>query len=216
MLHLQTLHNHLNLTDAFNIAVFAAACIAFWSCFHLGELLIDSAFDPALHISQSTKFKQGIASNNYCYISFHIPHTKTKPSGDDIHLTDSSCSCSPVTAFLHHLHSNTNILDETPLFSFETAAWSWSPLLCSWFMDHCNAIWSSAGLGSVKGHRFWIGGATFLLMLGINPRAMELSSISYILETMWRDFASIHWSWIESHTSILSTMTCFKEHLLAN
>ena len=48
MLHLHALHNHLDLTDTFNIAVFAVACVAFWSCSCLGELLIDSNFNPAL------------------------------------------------------------------------------------------------------------------------------------------------------------------------
>ena len=51
MLYLCALCSHLDLTDTFDIAVFAVACVAFWSCSHLGELLIDSNFDPALHVS---------------------------------------------------------------------------------------------------------------------------------------------------------------------
>src|SRR5882724_11267178 len=30
--HIKALHCHLDLTDAFNIAFFTLACIAFWSC----------------------------------------------------------------------------------------------------------------------------------------------------------------------------------------
>ena len=137
MLHLQALRQHLNLTNSFDIAVFAVACITFWSCSHLGELLVNSTFDPKQHVSHSTSIRHSIASNKHSYITLHIPHSKMKPMGDSIHITDSGCSCSATVAFDHHLASNTSIPADTPLFTFETAGGSWVPLHRTWFLDCC-------------------------------------------------------------------------------
>src|SRR5882724_3094604 len=51
--HLKALCCHLDLTYAFDIAVFTLACITFWCCC-LGELLIGSKFDPDAHVACST------------------------------------------------------------------------------------------------------------------------------------------------------------------
>ncbi|KAF8573686.1 hypothetical protein K439DRAFT_1624891 [Ramaria rubella] len=46
--HIIALRRRLDLTNSFDVAIFAVTCIAFWSCCRLGELLIDSAFIPDL------------------------------------------------------------------------------------------------------------------------------------------------------------------------
>jgi hypothetical protein len=51
MEHMRALQHSLNLSDSFDIAVFALACMAFWGCCRLGELLIDKDFDPTMHVS---------------------------------------------------------------------------------------------------------------------------------------------------------------------
>lgn len=45
----------LDLSNSFDIAVFAISCVAFWSCCRLGELLIPSpnVFDASKHVSRS-------------------------------------------------------------------------------------------------------------------------------------------------------------------
>jgi len=112
--HLKALQCHLNLSDTFDIAVFAVACIAFWCCCHLGELLINSKFDPQAHVAHSTKITRGQASNNTKFINFVIPCTKTNMNGASINMSDSTCNCSNITAFEHHLSSNILIPELCP------------------------------------------------------------------------------------------------------
>ncbi|KAF8590422.1 hypothetical protein K439DRAFT_1330118 [Ramaria rubella] len=166
--HINALHHHLDLTNS-DVSVFAIATIAFWSCCHLGELLIDSHFDLAVHVSHSTHIKLSIASNGFHYISLHVPCTKTKSKGDDIIITNSHCPHSPTSAFNHHMLANSMVPPDAPLFLFITEQGSWSPMRHLWFMLRCNEICALDNLSSVKGHGFCIGGTTFLLLLGIDP-----------------------------------------------
>ncbi|KAF8585604.1 hypothetical protein K439DRAFT_1646580 [Ramaria rubella] len=196
--HIIALRRPLDLTNSFNVAVFAMACIVFWS----------------------TSITHGTATNGLVYFSFHIPHTKTKPNSDIIILTDSSCSCSPTAAFGHHLSANTCIPGNAPLFAFRTANGGWSPLRRDWFLNRCGSIWTLAGLSSIKGHGFRIGGTTFLLLLGIDPWIIMVqghwSSQSFL--SYWRKCEEILPLFIgfsfQMKSSILDTMSKFHERLL--
>src|SRR5882724_4183769 len=88
------------------------------------------------------------------HINFHIPHTKTKDTGEDINIMDSTCPCSATSTLEHHLSSNIAIPKSAPLFTLETADGQWAPMKHTWFMARCNAIWEKDGLTSVKGHGF--------------------------------------------------------------
>jgi len=81
----------------------------------LGELLIDSCFEPASQISHSTIFNYGINANGLKYINY-ILCMKTKEKGNDINMMDSTCSCSATSALKHYLSSNTAIPAAAPLF----------------------------------------------------------------------------------------------------
>ena len=79
--HIQALCNHLDLTDTFDAAIFAVACMAFWSCCRLGELLMtqpltpcnmyptlppfDMASPPAVYLPHP------LLQNNWLYLSRH-------------------------------------------------------------------------------------------------------------------------------------------------
>jgi len=106
-----------------------------------------------------------------------------KEKGKDINITDSTCSCSAVTAFEHHLSSNTAIPASAPLFAFETADGQWSPMKRAWFMARCNAVWEKEGL--VKGMDSALAvPLTFCWYRSMGahgPGPMELSGISVIL-----------------------------------
>ena len=52
--HLQALHLHLTLTNTFDAAVFAMACVSFWCQCRLSEVCIDCAFDPSRHATQES------------------------------------------------------------------------------------------------------------------------------------------------------------------
>ena len=54
MPHLQCLRKHLRLTNTFDAAVFAAACVAFWGQCRLGEIIPDGRFNPIRHASRAS------------------------------------------------------------------------------------------------------------------------------------------------------------------
>jgi len=163
-----------------------------------GELLIDSHFKPASHVSCSTTLKCSIATNGLKYMNFHLPRTKMKEKGDEVNVTDSTCPCSATATLEHHLASNVSVPASTPLFAFKLADGLWAPMECAWFLDRCNAIWEKDGLSSMKGHGFHICGTTHLLLLGIDPwvvmvqgRWSSQSFLSYWHR--WGHPLSVHW-----------------------
>ncbi|KAG1811118.1 uncharacterized protein BJ212DRAFT_1278216 [Suillus subaureus] len=185
----------LDLTNSFNIAIFAVACVAFWSCCHLGELLIPSpnVFDLIKHISHSILLISVHNSHNVCCTTFHIPWTKTTGmEGADISITECSHSTCPLAAIILHLKSNLNIPAHAPLFSSETANGSWSPLTKPWFLSCCNDIWVVAGHPTMPGHAFCIGRATELFLEGVHPDIVAMQG-------RWKSRAFLeYWCQIES------------------
>jgi hypothetical protein len=138
----------LNLSNLFDIAIFAIACIAFRCCCHLSELTIPSpnTFDAIKHVSRSILPIITHDSHDVCRTSLHIPWTKTTGTdGADISITACDHPTCPHIALLLHLDVNANIPSHAPLFSFETAN-SWAPMTKTWFMDHCNKIWVDTGV----------------------------------------------------------------------
>lgn len=170
--HLYALRNGLDLSNAFDAAVWAIACVAFWCCCRLGELVIPSRnlFDPIKHVARSTSLTFHMLPNGTEYGTCQIPWTKTTlREGATISITardDPSC---PIKALKHHLACSKSIPSHAPLFSFETADGGWSPMTKGWFMARCNEVWIVAGLPDMPGHGFRIGGATHLLLLGVAP-----------------------------------------------
>ena len=151
--HHRSLWHGLELSNSFEIALFAVACMAFWCCCRLGELT-DPHFEPTSHVAHSTEFKHGIAANGLKYINFHVLHPKTKEAGKDINVIDFMCPCSATSALEHHLSSNKDVPVSAPLFAFESADGQWAPMKQTWFMARCNTVWEKDGLASIKGHGF--------------------------------------------------------------
>ncbi|TFK78483.1 DNA breaking-rejoining enzyme [Polyporus arcularius HHB13444] len=171
--HMHALRDGLDLTDAFDAAVYAVACAAFWGCRRLGELVIPSrrAFNDKRHVAcrAGVRFEK-IPGSAGSYAVFHIPWTKTTHhEGADVILTGNGDATTPERALRHHLNANTNIPDSAPLFAFETANGSWAPMTHQWFLDRCNSIWERAQKPTLTGHCFRIGGATELLLRGTPP-----------------------------------------------
>lgn len=178
------------------MAIFATACIAFWSCCRLGELLIPSpnVFDSVKHVSRAILPISVHNSHNVRRTTFHIPWTKTTGSeGADISVTERSHSTCLLAALVLNLESNLNIPSHAPLFSFETANGSWAPLTKAWFLSRCNDIWVAAGHPTMPGHAFRIGGATELLLEGVHPDIVATQGRwkSRVFLDYWRQIESI-------------------------
>lgn len=161
----------------------------------LGELLVTSygSFLPSRHVQRSCPFMRGTASNHHKYLQFKIPWSKTKfAQGEWITLTETFDEVDPIAAFEHHLYVNSKCPPHAPLFSYETSS-GWTPLTRSVFMERCNNIWTSYGLGTIFGHGFRIGGTTFLLLSGIDPwivmKQGRWSSKAFLL--YWRKIEAI-------------------------
>ena len=134
---------------------------------------------------------------------------------------DSSCACSLTAALKHYLESNSAIPSSAPLFAFETSNDAWAPMKRQWFLNCFNEIWTKQGLGSIKGHGFIIGSMTHLFLLGVDPWIVMVqgcwSSQSFL--TYWHRCKEILPLFIgftfQSHESILSTMSSFKNKLMS-
>ncbi|KAF8063614.1 hypothetical protein FPV67DRAFT_1507341 [Lyophyllum atratum] len=194
---LTTLKSGLDLTNSFDSAVWAVASVAFWSCCRLGELVIPSPnlFNAIKHVSRSTiPISFGRLADGTEHATFHIPWTKTTVQlGADISVTSRSHDTCPIAALRHHLSVNSLIPTSAPLFSFETAAGGWAPMTRDWLLGRCNEVWVAAGLPSMPGHAFRIGGATELLLQGVDPDIVAKQGrwLSRAFLEYWRRIESI-------------------------
>ena len=162
----------------------------------LGELVIPrkNLFDPLKHVSRNIlPINFRTLQNEIEYANFHIPWTKTTlQEGADILITARDHYMCPIEALRHHTKSNTNIPLTSPLFSFETSEGDWAPMTKTWFLTRCNTIWVNAGYLNMPGHTFRIGGATELLLQGMNPDIVATQG-------RWRSQAFLeYWHKIES------------------
>lgn len=207
--HLLSLRNGLDLTDAFDIAVWAIACVSFWSCCRLGELTIPSVngFDFNKHVSRTAGLRFAKTPEGVEYATLHIPYSKTTQNlGADISITarpgDPTC---PISALRHHMKANTDIPPRAPFFSYETEEGLYSPITKGWFMARCNAVWIACGLPEMPGHSFRIGGATYLLLLGTPPDMVAVQGRwkSRAFLEYWRDIDSILPLFLSTSSSIV-------------
>ncbi|KAG0705616.1 DNA breaking-rejoining enzyme [Suillus ampliporus] len=168
--HMHALFKGLDLSNVFDAAVFAMACVAFWSCVRLGELVIDSenSFNPARHVAQSAPPRRRNLPNQIPFIVLRIPWTKTTHGeGADIVASKVDDITNPVSALEHHLSANVNIPPTAPFFAYENTSGGWTTLTRPWFLARCNQVWRNADMLELSGHCFRIGGASELLLRGI-------------------------------------------------
>nr|GAT47546.1 predicted protein [Mycena chlorophos] len=169
---LTDLHRGLDFTSRLDVAVYAAACVAFWGQCRLGEILPTSQSDKSLrdkptraHITQS-------APSSRASTTIRLPRTKTQKAGDNVLLVDQSRPFNPRTALQIHLTVN-NLPSSASLFAFCDHSGSSRLLTRSMFLDRCNAVWSAVGYPRTTGHSFRIGGTTELLLNNVSPAVVK-------------------------------------------
>ncbi|KAJ6505708.1 DNA breaking-rejoining enzyme, partial [Mycena vitilis] len=191
---LKALYDSLDFSNPRDVAVFAAACVAFWGQCRLGELLPVSALPAATkflprrrHLTPSSRNKNSR--------TLRLPRTKTKKTGDDVVLVAQDSPLDPRIALDMHLLANEHNGD-LPLFTFNSTS---GPKILTKpkFLQRCNEIWKIAGYPHTTGHSFRIGGTTELLLAGVPPdvvKAMGRWSSDAFLR-YWRsleDLAPLH------------------------
>ncbi|KAJ3913316.1 hypothetical protein F5877DRAFT_83931 [Lentinula edodes] len=195
--HMKALHKSLDFSIPFHCAVWALACTAFFACRRLGKLTIPSqhAFNPRFHVARNSKAIT--FSSTPTSIHFRIPWTKTtkeegalvvatSPLGDNM---DFMC---PSKALQKHLSINTTP-EEFSLFSYFDEKGAPQHMVKKTFLDFCFDIWNRAALQAVLGHSFRIGGAVWLLLVGVPPEIVAATggwtSLAFLL--YWRRLENI-------------------------
>lgn len=202
--HMETLFESLDHDNPKDVAIWAIAAIAFWSCCRLQELTTDGEFLEYKHVSRGTsctfgKTKSTSSSISNEFASLRIPWSKTTTNaGATISITArrGSALC-PLRALKRHLEINANVPDHAPFFAYsgvdDEGNSSWSFLNKSKLMEECNRIWVDNALQPMPGHSFRIGGATYLLLLGTHPDIVANQGrwASRAFLGYWRDIESI-------------------------
>jgi hypothetical protein len=175
--HLLALHRDLDFNNTFDSSVFAIATCAFWGVCHLGEITVPSltSFDSSIHVTRNCGLQFSPSPPQpSCLASFHLPWTKsTRSAGADISLTAVSGPTCLITALHHHLLSNSILPPYAHLFAFKTCDGFLSMTKKS-FLNWCSEIFSSAGLLSIHGHSFCIGGVTEHLHCGLSVDLLKI------------------------------------------
>ncbi|KIP08778.1 hypothetical protein PHLGIDRAFT_68737, partial [Phlebiopsis gigantea 11061_1 CR5-6] len=177
--HLCALRDRLDMRNTFDAAVFAMACVAFWCCRRLGELVIPSKtlFNLARHVVRGAKLGFKCTSGGGEYVNLHLPWTKkTGTKGFNIPITNWGGETASVPAVRQHFEVNSEVPNDALFFAFATRddLCGWAPMTCDWFLGRCSKVWEAAGLESRTGHCFQIGGATKLLLLGVPPDIVQV------------------------------------------
>jgi len=219
--HLDALRRHLDLTNSFDATVYAVACVAFWACCRLGELLVTSrgAFNLQRDISRGCLKTRGVAKFGRRFTMLHLPKTKTKgQQGEDIYLIDCPLLSNPVNAFEHHLASNPHVPEDAPLFAWQSADGGWCPMTKTWFMESCIGAWRKEGLDLLEGHSFRIGGMTHHLMSGVDPWVVMVigrwSSSSFLM--YWRKVEEILPNFISEAYDAVESLTTHMSRFVQN
>jgi hypothetical protein len=167
--HLIALRENLDFNNTFDSAVFVVATCAFWGVCRLGELTVPSisAFDPSIHVTRNCNLSFSDTSSYPRSAKFSLPWTKTeKSSGTTVSITAIPGPLCPVVALRHHLLSNSDLPPSAHFFAYKTSK-GFLPMVKKSFLDRCTNIFRSAGLATVHGHSFRIGGATEHLRRGL-------------------------------------------------
>lgn len=193
--HLHLLYNNLSFTNAFDIAVWAVACCAFWGLMRLGEATVPSlTYEANRHASRAADLtwstEKGIRS-----VAIAIPWTKTtQMRGGTILLTEEQdeVAC-PHRALEMHLSANSAVPAIGHLFGYATVNGRWRPMIKTDMMARCEEIWTISGLSVPTGHSFRIGGTSHLLARGTDVKIVQRlgrwSSDAFFL--YWRNAQAI-------------------------
>ncbi|TFY75593.1 hypothetical protein EWM64_g8419 [Hericium alpestre] len=201
---LTALWRTLVLSDPFDACVWAATSCAFFGLMRFGKVAVRTraAFSPVLHLCrQHVTF--GKDDHGKPYAKLFLPSAKTAAAGkvQTVYLVEQGDNC-PLAA-LRNLAAVVPAGADDPLFSWRDRHGATRPLLRDAAVERINAILMAWGWGTIFGHLFRIGGASFFLSRGVSPEIVRLAgrwkSLAY--ETYIRAFeqvASLHLAHAES------------------
>jgi hypothetical protein len=180
---LRGLHASLNLNDPFEACIWAMAVCAFWGMMRFGEVSVTTrdAFDPSRHLKRRDAFF-GRDLDGKHYVRLDLPSAKTAKPGEiqSVFMIPQEGLC-PIEA-LQNLARVVPAGPDDPLFSWRDKHGSIRPMVKSKAISHINSILKSSGWGTLFGHSFRIGGASFYLSQKVDPEIVRIAG-------RWRSLA---------------------------
>jgi hypothetical protein len=175
----------MDLTDPLQAATYACLTVSFFTIARTGEFTVPSlhAFDPLTHIKVSD-IRHEKDRNGFNVIVFHIPRTKSSPTGEDLYCAAQSSDADPRSVLNNHLHVNTPPINGA-LFSWRHAS-GVRPLTRSAFLQCLRqGAERLSSTNSLKGHGIRIGGTLEYLLRGVPFETVKVmgrwSSNAFIL-----------------------------------
>ncbi len=100
---IEAVKGHLDLSTPLDVAVFACLTTCFYAAAPLGEFTVPclDAFNPALHVTPKNLNKDQDRQGNELII-LHLPHTKVRIEGEDVHWAKQNGATDPVAALDNH------------------------------------------------------------------------------------------------------------------
>ncbi|KAI0628844.1 hypothetical protein C8Q77DRAFT_1220680 [Trametes polyzona] len=171
---LEALRHDFNLSLPLDAAVWACACVAFFSLARLGELTVQNqkAFKPAQHPSRSN-VRSEVHRDGSQVTVIHLPRTKSASDGEDISFARSNHCADPAGALKNHLEVNA-LPDSCHLFAYrKQPSNAIVPLTRSAMLKRVQGAAKKTNAGSISGHSFRIGGTLEYLLRGLTFEAVK-------------------------------------------
>ena len=190
----------LDMNNSFDRAWWSATTFAHRGCLRSGEFTVPSkdAYDPDLHISIDNISIVSV-DGKPCGLKAHLPHDKVNGrNGADVSITalEAGHVACPIAALKVHVETN-GIKSGEPLFSYTGARGRSVGKRCvmtkSLWRERLGELLVQAGLPPMSGHTVRIGGATQLLLDGVDPLVVKVVGCwkSDAFELYWRNITAV-------------------------
>ncbi|KAI6020367.1 hypothetical protein PISMIDRAFT_12425 [Pisolithus microcarpus 441] len=163
---LELIHSLLDPSSHKDAAIFACLTVVFYCVTHLGEFMVQliKQFHPAKHITRA-HVSHHHDLNGLPVTKFHIPWTKTSPTGEDMQCAPLGGVTDPIRALERHLRMNPAD-PEAHLFAWLHPTSGLRPLSRSEVVKHISSLVATHNLPNFKGHSLRIGGTLHYLLCG--------------------------------------------------
>jgi hypothetical protein len=166
----------LNLEDPFEACIWAMASCAYWGMMRFGEVSVwtRTGFDGAKHLKWTDMhFDRDLNSKHYAKLD--LPSAKTAATGEiqSIFLVEQQGLC-PLEA-LENLARVVSAGPNDPLFSWMDRRGGICPMVRDTALEKINSIVMLCRWGTMFGHSFRIGGASFFLAQGVSPKIVRIA-----------------------------------------
>ncbi|KIK82464.1 hypothetical protein PAXRUDRAFT_153755, partial [Paxillus rubicundulus Ve08.2h10] len=175
-------------------AIYVCLTTTFFATARIGKftLVTLSSFDPKLHIHQTDvsiiRDRQGLEVHN-----FHLPHTKSSPSGEDVNWAKQHSQSNPYTTLMNHFEINEPPA-EGPLFAYQQGK-GHRPLTKKKFLLTLSSMAKKAGIKPLNGHGIHIGSTLEYLLCNVPFKVVKVKG-------RWASNAFL--TYLHCHTQILT------------